>query len=173
MSEIRLEFTYTKEEAVRANRELLASLRPTRFPRVMVVLKIAFAIFMLFNGITMIGRRGIELVSIMVIFVGLAVLFFRPFIGWMSVRSFNKLPAADKPVRWTISAERLAVEGATGSSSFQWNSIIKVRESKRGFLLFSGPLVAQWLPITSFANDADKEMFRSWIQENGTEFNSV
>lgn len=169
-SEIRLEFIYTKEEAAHGNSELLSSLRPTRFPRLRLVGRTIFGIVLLAIAADLIIGRGFHPTDVLLIFAGIAIILIQPFLRWLSIISFQKLPAANKPVRWTISAERLTTEVEGNRSSFDWRSIIKARESKHGFLLFPGPRLGHWLPMSAFASDTEKEQLRSWIQAHQIEF---
>lgn len=87
--------------------------------------------------------------------------------------AFAQSPNADREVRWTISQLHIAIRGAHSNDGFGWKSVLKVRETEEGFLVFPHPQIATWLPHRAFASPHDAAVLRAWINRHGIDFKRV
>ena len=110
--------------------------------------------------------------SVLLPFFGGAALAFLPIFltRWMATLVWKKLPFADKESVWTISEEELNSEIDGLRTSFGWEKIVKVKEEKNGLLLFTGPLLAHWLPQHGFSSVEELEEFRALVRKKGIEY---
>lgn len=154
---VELEFTYTREIAVQASAEMTRILMP--FLRVMPIIGACVL------ASQMIYTRGVQLVF--PIFVGLLLIGMPLYIRWAAVRTFKTMPNANKSVRWVIGPEELSVESSIGTSRFTWAGIIRARETRHGFLLFTHPRIAHWLPRSAFKSADDLQRVLAWIRARG------
>ena len=88
-------------------------------------------------------------------------------IRWQVRRQFRSNPNAGLEVTWRIDAMRLSIATQGSSSVFEWKKLVRVKEVKDGFLLFTHPKLAQWLPNSAFESPDDVEQFRCYMRENG------
>jgi hypothetical protein len=94
-----------------------------------------------------------------------AIFATMPFITrWCAKRCARKLPSLNNLIRWQISGSELKNSTEGQEARFVWDKIVKIHETKKGFLLFSQPRLAHWLPKKGFQNESDIELFRQIVR---------
>jgi hypothetical protein len=75
-------------------------------------------------------------------------------------RAFSTRPDRDKLVHFAIdsSAIEMRVDGLY-ESSLNWNAVVRVVHTPRGFLLYPNELLTYWLPHHAFASEGDRAAF--------------
>lgn len=126
---IEIEFTYTRDMAARASVEMTHAVMP--FMRLMPVIGVCVI------AAQFVFTQGVALVF--PLFVGLMLCGMPLITRWGAVRTFTRLPQANKVIRWVIGPETLSIESPLGTSQFVWAGIIRTRETKHGILLFTHP----------------------------------
>jgi hypothetical protein len=112
-------------------------------------------------------------IALVVVLLSVAFWLVQVRIRRARAKAFADSSEANRQVRWRIDAEQFEVVGAHTDASFRWTALLKVRETTDGFLLFQQPRLAQWLPTTAFADSADLDQFRTWIQQHAIDFRRV
>lgn len=93
---------------------------------------------------------------------------WRPILHRRSIRRQHaRLATANKPVRWTIAARGLEVKSAVGEARMDWSAIIRAREDRDGFVLYTHPRIGHWLPKHGFKTEADVAQLRALIERCG------
>jgi hypothetical protein len=165
MDTIQLDYTYTQQEALRA------AIVVTRDAFLKRRLKVWLGVMFFVAAIAALQPgQGRTLAAWMIGMAGCGFLLMWLLVRWSVARSFRKIPAANTRITWTISETQLETRGALGETTMQWSSIIKVRESRHGFVLFVQPSVGYWLPKRAFANASQVGQLRAWIRAGIVDF---
>lgn len=171
---ISAEFVYLEEDAVTGNNALRRAVPVMRFamwaPFLMAVAFLIIGLLAEF-GSTSSARPGDRFVHLG--FVAILVLigfFLRWRIRQSARNTFRKSPHAGKTIRWSFDAEQGHIDSQLTKSSFAWNALIEVKETPEGFLLFSQPRYAHWIPQRAFASAEAREAFREIIRTAGLKF---
>lgn len=96
---------------------------------------------------------------------GLFLLGMPSFLRYLARRNVRKLPTLGKEMTWQLNKE--GISGTTASSSFSqtWGSMEEALIAEDGFLLYSQKIVANWIPKSAFASEADFQQAQQLIQE--------
>jgi hypothetical protein len=99
------------------------------------------AIWMLWQGNVVIG----------VFFAALSVfMFFAHHVDyWLARRSFRKSPYRDEDVVIEFSDAGFHARSPKQDTKLQWSAFTRVAYFKDGFLLFQGPKLFNWIPLSS------------------------
>lgn len=162
METINLEFQYTETEAVRAVIAITKS--AAKFIVIMPWLGGILLAMTLILALTQ-GKNVLDFSALL--FFGAVFVSIPALTVWSAKRNFRKNPSANKTIRWTISEQGLKNETEGAEIRFMWDKLIKVEESKSGFLLFPQPRLAHWIPKNSFRNDTEMNNFRNLARNHG------
>ena len=145
MEQINLEFLYTEAEAVRSVLELTLSVN-----KGIATLSWIGGLFIAATFVfTFTGDHNIfDHTTLLVL--GMFLLSTRWLAHWTARRDFRKNPTANKTIRWQIDDEALKNETDGIEARFMWDKLVRVEERKPGFLVFSQPRLAHWIPKSAF-----------------------
>lgn len=65
---------------------------------------------------------------------------------------------------WTTNSERLSIKGEGAEGSFDWSKVLRVVETKDGFLLYTTPAIVHWIPARALDTEENKTLLRQWTQ---------
>lgn len=164
MNTVTVEFPYTETEAVKGMMEMTKELG-IRF-RVYPFL----GLFLLLLGVVFSIRVGVTQSNGFLIIFG-AVLASTPLLSRLWGKSyFKKLPIANQVVFWTFTDEGVECKSTGAQSSIAWKLLTKVKETKDGFLFFSQPRYAYWVPKHAFESESEIGSLVRIIENSGVKF---
>jgi len=165
MKEITVEYKYTVEEAVVAAVEVTKSVnRLSRFtPWLGWIVLSACAV-----DVVVFHKPAFELAALIVIGVFFAAMPL--IVRWSARRRARKLPSLNNIYSWHISDAEIKTSTDGAESRFVWDKIIKIHERKMGFLIFTQPRLARWLPKSGFQSESDIEEFRNIAKSKSFEY---
>jgi len=73
-------------------------------------------------------------------------------------------PELKGPTRWTFSESESTAESPAARAEFQWRSVLRVRETKRQFLLFPQKQIAGVIPKRCFLSETEISEFREMVR---------
>ena len=101
--------------------------------------------------------------------LGLPILFIFV-MPLLAARRILRQPRVKEGVRYQFSEEGIHVETSVAKSDLSWNAILKVKEIKSAFMLFTNPNIAHALPKSCVENPQDvptlRELFRTYIKKS-------
>jgi len=155
MKEITIQYTYTIEEAVVASVELTKSVirwsQALPWIGIILIVSSVMALFVF-------DKTFADLTPPIVFGVIFATM---PFLTrWTVKRRARKNPSIGNVITWEITDSGLKNSTVGAESKFVWEKLLKVEEREKGFLLFSQPRIAHWLPKHGFTGEADIVLFR-------------
>lgn len=159
MKDILIEFKYTIDEAVHASMEGTKCISYIGFMPWAGIITLLFCA----TKIQMLGSRLSDMTAYII--VGIICTTTPLILRWFAKRKVLKLPNINKKVIWCINDVELKISHEGGESKFLWNQLIRICERKRGFLLFSQPNLAQWLPKNGFKDESDIMSFRDIVRD--------
>lgn len=159
MNDLSIEYLYTLDEAIYGIVEINRSL--SKFHELAPWL--GFILLVLSFVVILPSDSGFPV--FVAIFIAGAWLASRPIISnFINRRYARKIPEIDQTICWKVNLEWLHISTEDSESRFAWSSLIKVRERKKGFLLFTQPRLAYWIPKHGFNDESDIERFRSMLK---------
>ena len=86
------------------------------------------------------------------------------FLRYLAQRNVRKLPTLGKEMTWQLNKQ--GVSGSTAGNTFSqtWASMEEALIADDGFLLYSQKIVANWIPKSAFASEADFQQAQQLIQ---------
>lgn len=99
----------------------------------------------------------------------IAVLLFWAVLPWASgayssYRILKRSPNLQGTVRFQFDEEGYRLEGPHASAEVKWAALVKWKEAKQTFLLYSNPRVGSVIPKRFFQSSADVDAVRSLLQ---------
>jgi YcxB-like protein len=160
-------FIYTEEVFLDAHRELFRAVTPWwRRPHFFALISFScLAVICLLNPCLL--GEGFTPKLLYPLLFGLLFLSLPLLIRSKARRQFRSSPYAGLQFTWRIDSARLSFETQGSTAVFEWNKLVRVEEVKEGFLLFSQPKLANWLPKSGFASSTDLDDFREYVRESG------
>lgn len=160
MEIINLEYQYTEAEAIRFRRAGAKTLK------YIPLLPLAGALLLLIVILFFMQGRD-DFNYSFALAGGFFLVLFPVFLDWSAKKYFRKNPDANKTRRWTIDEQGLKYETEGFEARFVWDRLIRVEETRLGFLLFLQLQAAYWIPKSSFRNDVDMKNFRNLVESHG------
>lgn len=158
---IKIRYTYTEEQAIQASRQITKATTPwvTYLPIVGVIM-IATMIYGWFQyGAS--PFRGINPLLVGPVFCIIPLLTYREV-----KKNFEQSPEANQDQEWNIDGETLSLCTKGSSTQFEWNKLVRAKETKGGFLLFPHPRISYWIPKTAFSQSEEINLFRDYLQQS-------
>jgi hypothetical protein len=106
--------------------------------------------------------------SVLSVFLALLILAHR-LDEWFVRRRFRKSPYRDERIRIQRSADGLTANGTKSNVQLSWAVFTGARRLEDGFLLFQGPGVFNWLPITAMTEgtaEKAEELIRTNVSDH-------
>lgn len=165
------EFLYVEEDALAGNQALRRNVLVMRYAALMPFF-MAF-VFLIFGAIVELNStrpasgRSFLIMSPIFVLVGFLL---RWRLAQAARSAFRKSPHAGKTIRWRFDAERAHINTELSESSFAWKALLEVKEVEAGFLLFSHPRYAHWIPRRAFGAEENLDAFRDILRTAGLKF---
>lgn len=167
-SPLSAEYVYVEADAVLGEKTLRRALPLMRLAMLMPFM--VASVFVVLGAIVELGSKrsgsGLTYFIVCPLFV-LVGFYLRWRIAALSRTTFRKSPHAGKTIRWRFDAERAHINTELSESSFAWKALLEVKEAQSGFLLFSQPRYAHWIPHRAFGSDEALENFRELVRHAG------
>lgn len=87
------------------------------------------------------------------IFAILMTIFLPGLIFWNAKRTFNANARFNESIYYTFDNTWIELKGESFESKFTWKKILKVKETKSWFLIFSNKVVANIIPKKGMTNE--------------------
>lgn len=163
-NKLEIEFDYSLQEAIVITKEFTKSSNK--------VIKYAPYIGLLFLGFLgywwlVTGHYPSN--SYIPLFFGLFFISIPLLTLWEAKKSFKKSPCAYKKYQYKFDNKNIGVKIGSVESKFSWENIIKVVKTKRGYLMFTQPRSAYWVPNSSMSKSS-KQLFEEFIKNNKVKF---
>lgn len=162
-------YRWTREEHLRAMRNHYR----LKLRRVLLIMKVFAVSLLAFMGLVLVAWLLLESTSPPPFWaLGLLVIFCVYWLtidrmnAWNATRGFGKRPDANTQVEWEFSQDKLKLRTDLGEATFDWKSILRVVESRDGFLFYSLKNLFQWLPFSAFESAECIERVREFIKEH-------
>jgi hypothetical protein len=154
-------YTYTEQHAIDASRQLMRSIMPwVPLAPYIGLLMIAGMTY----GWVVKGSAPWEGVNPLLVGPLLCLL------PWFSRRQVRKVfrgsPEAGLEHVWRIDDTSLTFESKGSTARFEWSKLVRVKETKKGFLLFPQPRLAYWVPCSAFSSPSEIDVFRDYIRRS-------
>lgn len=96
----------------------------------------------------------------------LGVLFFliRPVLEWFTARSFKKSPFYDEEIQIEITDDGYHATSPRQDVMLKWSAFTKVDHFRDGFLLYQGPQVCNWLPLSSLHDPSEAKALEELLR---------
>lgn len=102
------------------------------------------------------------------LYIGLGlVVFFPLWLFWRAGKMYTKNPALQERINMKIDAEKISIEGQTFGGDFEWEHVVKVKQTKRWVIMNRGGNIVQFIPLSSFKSEHDLRTFWRFAGENG------
>jgi len=166
-------YRWTREEHLRAMR----SHYRLKLRRVLLLMKLFAVSLLAFMGVVLLAWVLLESTSPPPFWAfGLLVIFCVYWLmidrmnAWNATRGFSKRPDANAQIEWEFSQANLKLRTELGEATTEWKSILRVVESRDGFLFYSLKNLFQWLPFSAFESAECIEWIRELIKEHNIPF---
>ena len=125
-----------------------------------------FGSFLMAFSVLSLAQYSSPLVAVIPMFVVGSMVAFSPvFVSWLyGSYAPSKSQYVGATADWTISEDRLHCDVAGTEVAFGWDRVLKVSEYHSGFLIYTGPAVAHWIPRHGFESDDDVVSLISFLQ---------
>jgi hypothetical protein len=174
MDTVNLTFRYTEQEAIRAAMEYHRSqswiYRNLPWSGLVAGVVTALAIWVIDYRMRADAQVWWHLLFYTLLVAGLCWVLLPSIIKRITKRTFRKLPTANLDIHWSITEDLLNQQSKGASMSLEWSRLLKAVEAKSGFLLFTHPQMAIWLPKNALAVPTDLDLLRSFIGKNQIKF---
>lgn len=155
MKDILIEFNYTLDEAVFASIECAKCISRSIVFMPWIGGSLLFGCVI---GNQIFGKEFLDMAHYIVIGIVFSAIPFT--VKWSAKRNVRKSPSINRQIVWNINDIELNISEKGGETRFIWSQLIRICERKRGFLLFSQPKIAQWIPKHGFKNESEIALFR-------------
>ena len=153
MKDIRVQYTYTAEDAVEYSVEVTKSLLswsqllPWVGVGVVASMAITLAAFLLGKSVT----NPTPIIALGVAFFAVPMLT-----RWAAMRFVVRNPGIGSVMTLNISDSGLTIAAFGAERNIGWEKVTRIEEKQTGFLLFSEPRLMNWLP-----------RFAAWLPKRG------
>ena len=160
---IRVSYDWTLSELLTASRYHARTLCRPAFRWAAGFLAVLFVL----AGILSLSRQGPSVLSAVMIFIGLYLLFLRRWINRLVVkRRFASSTSRDGRITWIIAEDGLVSEAeGLARTEHSWAMFVKVVHTPKGFMMFQSKALFNWIPYSGFANSADLHRMKELIRE--------
>lgn len=110
-------------------------------------------------------HRGFRATGICFAIVGVFMFFAHHVDLWWAKRSFQKSPFLDDVLRIEFTAEGFHAKSEKQEVKLNWSVFTKVAHFSDGFLLFQGPKMANWIPLSSLESPAQSRDLERLLRE--------
>lgn len=155
MEHVRVAFTYTKEEFVKAVRQfLVATRRVSRSSRVLVPLCFGLSIAYLFLASFSALSIVFLVVATLALITGILVY------GYVPVRNYNSADKYKESYELDFSKDGIVFKTQSIDSTLQWSTYRECWENKKFFYLMQNQELYTILPKRAFTEDGSLDAFR-------------
>lgn len=131
-------------------------LKGSSLHRILKIFLLVIGIFTLGSGLLVILFKSFNSNSLFSIFIGLYCLFNYQITTFFFEQNLRKLNYENKQVEWEISEDKIVSRMINLSESIlNWEIIIGIIDTPKGFLLYHQQTLFFWLPKKRFENDED------------------
>jgi len=117
--------------------------------------------------------RG-QLVGAAFWFVCALFLLGRGFLNRLSIaRYFKKRPDKNQHVRFEFYEEEVRSSTAGATGTMEWRMFTEARKCDKGYLLYSGGRIFQWVALNGFKSEKDREAFEELLKRKIARFISL
>lgn len=155
-----IEFLFTEETAIDSTVEVTKAVSPSS--RMLP----ALGLFFVLMAFWLMQQSAAFSVGFGPLIVGSLMLSAPLITRFVIIRRAKSFPSIGQTIKWTFDDEKLVSETVGERSEFVWNKLIRVRESKKGFLLFPQPRLAYWIPRTAFKSQVEIDMFKEFVKNH-------
>lgn len=162
MSAVRVSYEITRAEMSTAGRLIAKSLFKRR-----TLSLVCGALLIMMSVVAMVSQPGFSVKIAALPFIAGTIMILTPWaVSWFfGVYAPSKNPAIGETATWLISADQLSCKVRGNEVTFGWDKVQKVREIESGYLLFTGPAYAHWLPKRGFNHAQDLDAFRTFARQ--------
>lgn len=163
---VRVKTQWTAEQLLLARRHYFRhQCRPVFFLMIVAVFALAFLL-----GLYDLVTRGISMVNLALVLVGIYVFALRPWERrWQAKRTIDKEPGMKEAVEWEFSESGAICESASGRGELKWTAFPKAVFCRDGVLLLSTTTTFHWFPVGLFASPEEYGAFAALVDANVTE----
>ena len=163
-NKLEIEFNFSIEEAVIVGKELTK--RSNRMVKYAPYIGFAFLGYL---GYYWIISGHYPASNYIPLIFGLLLISIPLLTIFATKKNFKKNPLANKKYQYKFDNNNIEVKIGSIESKLNWNNIIKVEKVKKGYLMFTQPRSAYWIPKSSMSRSSEL-LFEEFIKNNKVKF---